>query len=109
LENYTGGIFNDTTNDTTIVHDISVVGYGVENGTPFWHVRNSWGTFWGENGFFRIVRGTNNLAIETSCAWAVPRDTWSNNDKNVTRNAEEKTVEELSFFPERKTCNRESP
>ena len=62
LEKYTGGIFNDTTNDTNIVHDISVVGYGVENGVNYWLVRNSWGAYWGEKGFFRVVRGTNNLS-----------------------------------------------
>lgn len=44
LENYTGGIFCDETGDTNIVHDISVVGYGVENGQKYWMVRNSWGT-----------------------------------------------------------------
>lgn len=84
LENYTGGIFNDTTGALELEHDISVVGYGVENGVKYWMVRNSWGTYWGENGFFRIVRGTNNLGIESDCAWAVPRDTWTNGDKNYT-------------------------
>jgi len=78
LENYTSGIFEDTTGDRSLVHDISVVGYGVENGKKFWIVRNSWGTAWGENGFFRVVRGINNLGIEGgSCAWATPKDTWS--------------------------------
>jgi cathepsin X len=77
LESYTGGIYQDTTGDQNIVHDISVVGYGVENGTKYWVVRNSWGTHWGENGFFRVVRGVNNIAIESDCAWATPKDTWT--------------------------------
>lgn len=77
LEDYTGGIFHDTTGDMNIVHDISVVGYGVENGTKYWVVRNSWGSHFGESGFFRVVRGINNIGIEGQCAWAVPRDTWS--------------------------------
>jgi len=65
--NYTGGIYKDTTNATEVDHAISVVGYGVEKGVKYWMIRNSWGSFWGENGFFRLVRGTNNLAIESDC------------------------------------------
>jgi cathepsin X len=97
LEEYTGGIFNDTTGDLNIVHDISVVGYGVENGTKYWLVRNSWGTHWGEHGFFRVVRGVNNIAIESECEFGVPVDTWTNklthkttdDEKNDPRNADQ--------------------
>lgn len=78
LEDYTGGIYQDTTGDMNIVHDISVVGFGVENGTKYWTVRNSWGSHWGESGLVRVIRGVNNIAIESDCAWAVPADTWSN-------------------------------
>lgn len=73
LDNYTGGIYNDTTGAEALNHIVSVVGWGVENGVDFWYVRNSWGRYWGENGFFRIVRGTNNLGIESYCSWATPK------------------------------------
>jgi cathepsin X len=89
LEDYTGGIFHDTTGDTNIVHDISVVGYGEENGTKYWTVRNSWGTHWGEQGFFRVVRGTNNIAIESDCAWATPKDTWTDDVRHITTEEEQ--------------------
>ncbi|EAR83820.1 papain family cysteine protease (macronuclear) [Tetrahymena thermophila SB210] len=105
LLNYTGGIFYDRTGDLEIEHDISVVGYGtLKNGTKYWMVRNSWGTYWGENGFFRIIRGVNNLNIESACAWAVPRDTWSNDVRNLT------TVNEkpVSNFQKSSGCKRES-
>ena len=65
--NYTGGIFDDKDGELEIVHAISVVGWGVENGTKFWNIRNSWGTYWGEQGYFRLIKGVNNLAIETDC------------------------------------------
>ena len=44
LETYTDGIFCDNTGDMEIVHDISVVGYGIDSGEKYWLVRNSWGT-----------------------------------------------------------------
>lgn len=54
-------------------HEIEVVGYGVdaETNTPYWIGRNSWGTYWGEGGWFKVVRGVNNLGIEANCDWAV--------------------------------------
>ena len=88
LEEYTGGIYCDETGDTNIVHDISVVGYGEEDGKPYWLVRNSWGTHWGEEGFFRVCRGTNNIAIESDCAWATPKDTWTEKKWHITTDEE---------------------
>jgi len=89
LETYNGGIYEDTTGDMEIVHDISIVGYGVEDGKKFWTVRNSWGTHFGEEGFVRVIRGTNNIAIESDCAWATPKDTWTE-DKRHSLTEEER-------------------
>jgi len=112
LENYTGGIFDDKTGDLNIVHDISVVGFGVENGVKYWTVRNSWGTHFGEDGFFRVVRGVNNIAIETDCAWATVTDTWSE-DKRHTLTLQEKyeepTVPRPSAQPEKKSKGCRAP
>jgi len=72
LENYTSGVFVDTTGDKSLDHSVSITGWGVDNGTKYWVVRNSWGTYWGEGGWARIVRGVDNLGIEANCDWAVP-------------------------------------
>jgi len=78
LLHYKGGIFEDKTGDLKETHAISVVGWGTSlTGTPYWFVRNSWGETWGENGFFKIVRGINNLGIEHHCDFGVPKDTWT--------------------------------
>ena len=70
---YKGGIYKDESGTTALEHAISVVGWGEENGEKYWIGRNSWGNYWGENGWFRIARGINNLQIESSCQWAVPK------------------------------------
>lgn len=90
LEEYTGGVYEDLTGDLNLVHAISVVGYGVDEGssTPYWLVRNSWGHYWGEEGFFRVVRGTNNLGIESDCSWATVKDTWSEVKTHITTDIE---------------------
>jgi len=53
-------------------HAVLLVGYGVENGAPYWSVKNSWGTTWGENGYFRIRRGVDECAIESIAVQSFP-------------------------------------
>jgi len=71
---YKGGVFHYHGNETDVDHDVEVVGWGEEDGVPYWKVRNSWGTYWGENGFFRVYRGKNNLRIEEMCTFAIPEN-----------------------------------
>jgi hypothetical protein len=48
-----------------VEHSITLVGYGEENGVKYWIGMNTWGTDWGEKGFFRILRGENDAMIES--------------------------------------------
>jgi C1A family cysteine protease len=53
--NYTGGIYSHVSGDCAGGHCVTVVGYDDNQG--FWKCKNSWGTGFGENGYFRIAYG----------------------------------------------------
>lgn len=73
FENYTEGVYEEWLPFYSINHEIAVVGWGLTNdGIEYWIGRNSWGSFWGEGGFFRIKMYGNNLGIETDCDWGDP-------------------------------------
>lgn len=55
-------------------HAVLLVGYGncPVSGQKFWIVKNSWGADWGEKGYFRIRRGSDECAIESIAVAAAP-------------------------------------
>ena len=62
---YKSGVYNVTdTKQYFGGHGTRIIGYGSENGVDYWLCANSWGTSWGINGFFKILRGENAANIE---------------------------------------------
>ena len=63
---YTSGVYSHVAGSAAGGHAVKIIGWGVDNGVKYWLCANSWGKSWGENGFFRIKRGTNECGIESS-------------------------------------------
>ena len=67
---YTGGIYDDPMcSSTTLDHGVVCVGFGQENGVEYWIVRNSWGSSWGESGYIRMIKGSNQCGIATMATY----------------------------------------
>lgn len=59
---YSSGILNDCT-FSSLDHAVLLVGYDTTGATPFYIVKNSWDTTWGEQGYIRIAMGTNQCGL----------------------------------------------
>ncbi|EAR95562.2 papain family cysteine protease (macronuclear) [Tetrahymena thermophila SB210] len=53
-------------------HSVKIIGWGVEQGTPYWLIANSWNEDWGENGLFKMLRGKNECGIEAEVVAGLP-------------------------------------
>lgn len=67
IKNYSGGVFDDNNASKATNHVVEVVGWEGDA----WVARNSWGSFYGDDGFFRIKMGENQLGIESQCTYPV--------------------------------------
>jgi len=62
--NYFSGVYYYVSGNLIGGHSVRVVGYGEEKGVKYWLCANSWGVKFGQGGFFKIRRGTNECGIE---------------------------------------------
>ncbi|XP_070496196.1 cathepsin L-like peptidase [Chironomus tepperi] len=62
--NFKSGIYSSYEGEYAGAHAVLLTGYGTENGTDYWIMRNSWGVEFGERGYFRMQRGINLCNVE---------------------------------------------
>jgi len=63
LQFYFFGVFDPIWCPSSLNHAVTLVGYGEEK-KPFWIIKNSWGSLWGEDGYFRMVRGKGKCGVD---------------------------------------------
>ena len=61
LSNYVSGILMDDgdcacSDSACVDHSVLMVGFNDTDKTPYFKFKNSWGTRWGENGYFRVAQ-----------------------------------------------------
>ena len=56
---YKSGVFSHPDCNGGATHAVTIVGYGKLDGIPYWEVRNSWGVWFGDNGYIKMKRGVN--------------------------------------------------
>ena len=63
LKSYAGGVLASDDCYHNLNHSVLIVGYGHDEiaNLDYWLLKNSWGTSWGEEGFFRLKRDMNTI------------------------------------------------
>jgi len=70
--NYKSGVYQHVSGSMLGGHAIKILGWGVEDGTKYWLVANSWNPRWGDMGYFKILRGSNHCGIEGGVVAGIP-------------------------------------
>jgi len=61
---YKSGVYSHTSGDLLGGHAVKLIGYGTENGKDYWLAQNSWTTSWGDQGLFKIAKGSDECGME---------------------------------------------
>jgi len=70
---YKSGVYKHVKGSFLGGHAVKMIGCGVENGVKYWLCVNSWNEGWGDNGTFKILRGSNHLGIEGNVVAGLPQ------------------------------------
>lgn len=52
-------------------HAVLAVGYGVLQGETYWLIKNSWSTYWGNDGYILMAMKDNNCGVATEATYPI--------------------------------------
>ncbi|XP_018601740.2 cathepsin O [Scleropages formosus] len=67
-QDYLGGVIQHHCSSHQANHAVLIIGYDTTGEVPYWIVRNSWGTSWGNQGYVYIKMGENICGIADAVA-----------------------------------------
>ncbi|CAG0920852.1 unnamed protein product [Notodromas monacha] len=71
---YSNGVFYEDkckNGSDDLDHAVLAVGYGELKGEPYWLVKNSWSTYWGNDGYILMSMKNNNCGVATEPTFVV--------------------------------------
>ncbi|XP_012435891.2 probable cysteine protease RD19B [Gossypium raimondii] len=84
MQTYIGGVSCPFICSKHLDHGVLLVGYGSAGYSPihlkdkpYWIIKNSWGENWGENGYYKICRGSNVCGVDSLVSTVVALNTKS--------------------------------
>ena len=103
MQGYNGtGVMKEKTNNTN--HGVEVVGWGqLPNGTLYWIIKNSWGEYWGNEGYGLVERGeqVGALNMQADCDWALPllkNETLEAENESTKRSRAAEITKKVNFY-----------
>lgn len=69
---YDSGVFDDAgciSDYADLDHAVLAVGYNTTGAEPYWIVKNSWSTFWGDDGYINIAMANNLCGVATDAVY----------------------------------------
>ncbi|XP_022684321.1 cathepsin B-like protease 2 [Setaria italica] len=78
---YKSGVYKHITGGIMGGHAVKLIGWGTSDaGEDYWLLANQWNRGWGDDGYFKIIRGVNECGIEEDVVAGMP------STKNMVRN-----------------------
>uniref|UniRef100_A0A669PGZ4 Counting factor associated protein D n=1 Tax=Phasianus colchicus TaxID=9054 RepID=A0A669PGZ4_PHACC len=71
---YANGVYEEPHcgNETSeLDHAVLAVGYGVLHGKSYWLIKNSWSTYWGNDGYILMAMKDNNCGVATAASFPI--------------------------------------
>lgn len=70
---YKSGVYKHVTGSYLGGHAVKLIGWGTSaDGEDYWLLANQWNRSWGDDGYFKISRGTNECGIEEDVTTGLP-------------------------------------
>lgn len=73
--NYKSGVYQHLEGKMLGGHAVKCIGWGTEGGVDYWLMANSWGSDWGENGYFKIKRA--DCGVDNNMVYGQPGQVWT--------------------------------